>query len=115
MSKLDQPAVEPERLMQAWQETLPTVLHPGDTANVQLDEANPRVFRIHIDTVGRTGYSFDFSCVYKDSRELTVGLVDVEKDNQSVDEHTEVIQELAEDYVRHIHECAQALHELTHG
>lgn len=101
------------RLIEAWQRTLPNCLHETDTATIVADGANPDIIRIHIDTAGRTDYSFDFSCVYLDSREVNVELVDVEKDNISVDEHTERIQSLAEDYVRHIHECAQTLHEIT--
>jgi hypothetical protein len=58
-------------------------------------------------------YSFDFLVTYVDSREVKVNLVDVEKADQTVDERNDVIQNLIEDYVRHLHECAQALHDLT--
>jgi uncharacterized protein YjdB len=113
MSNEDKPAVEQEKLVQAWKSNLPTFLNPGDEAVVRADEANPSGLRIHIGTVGRTGYSFDFNCSYVDDREVKVELSDVAKDGISVDEHQETVQQLAEDYVRHMHECAQSLHELT--
>jgi hypothetical protein len=94
---------------------LPTFLNDSDKAEVNADEAEPNGLRVHIDSAGRTGYTFDFSCLYVDSREVNVTLVDVEKDGRTVDEHHETIQHLAEDYIRHLHECAQSLHELTHG
>jgi hypothetical protein len=101
-------------LLEAWQLTLPTTLNDSDQAEVKLDEANEDTLRIHIKTAGHTGYTFDFACKYVDAREVKVELVDVEKDGLSVDEHTSIIQTLTVDYVRHIHECAQVLHELTH-
>ncbi|OAB47780.1 hypothetical protein [Paenibacillus antarcticus] len=101
------------QLVDAWQSTLPSVLHPSDRALVVADEANSNSIRINIDTAGRQAYSFDFQCTYKDAREVGVQLVDVERDGRSVDEHTEVIQNLAGDYARHIHECAQSLHDVT--
>jgi hypothetical protein len=42
-----------------------------------------------------------------------VELVDVEKDGNHVDEHTEIIQTLINDYVRHMHECAQTVKNIT--
>jgi len=94
---------------------LPGFLETSDKADIQPDEADPEALRIHIDTAGRTEYSFDFICKYLDSREVKVNLVDAEKNDRTVDESRETVQHLIEDYMRHIHECAQSLHELTHG
>ncbi|CAM3115892.1 hypothetical protein PASE110613_17320 [Paenibacillus sediminis] len=105
--------VDQHQLAEAWQQTLPDTLQPGDRAQVKADEANPQGLRIHIDTAGHTHYSFDFECAYLDSREVHVNLVDVERDGRTIDERSEHIQQLAEDYTRHIHECAQTLHYLT--
>jgi len=106
--------VDQSQLVDAWQAQLPAVLASSDQALVKADEADPKSIRIHIDTAGRQAYSFDFECVYVDSREVKVSLVDVERDGRSVDERTETIQALAQDYTRHIHECAQALQQITH-
>jgi hypothetical protein len=115
MSKLTAPSVNRGRLLEAWQRTLPTLMNKGDSAQVSWDEANRDVLRIHIDVAGRTGYSFDFTCRYVDSREVKVDFIDVEKGHTAVDEYTEIIQTLADDYIRHIHECAQMLKGLTNG
>jgi len=48
-----------------------------------------------------------------DPREIHVELVDVERDGQTIAEDSVQIQELTGDYVRHIHECAQALSPMT--
>lgn len=109
----DQLQIDQNRLVAAWNRTLPTLLNEADQAEVTADQANPRAVRVHIRTGGRTKYSFDFICMYEDKREVRVELVDVERDDQAVDEHNETIQQLIEDYVRHLHECAQALHSLT--
>ena len=106
--------VDQQTLVQAWQQTLPEKLEPWGKATVLTDEAVPEGFRIHIDNAGRQMYSFDFACAYVDSREVNVQLVDVERDGQTVDERTEVIQEMTQNYIRHIHECAQALQSMTH-
>lgn len=113
MSNIEAPVVNQAALVEAWQETLPTLLNDGDRSNVVGDGVDEQSLRIHIDTAGHTGYSFDFLCTYVDSREVKVDLVDVEINNRTIDERNETIQQLADDYVRHIHECAQALHELT--
>lgn len=105
--------IDQHDLVNAWQAKLPLVLDPSDKAEVRPDEVNLNSIRIHIDTAGRQMYSFDFKCAYIDSREVRVELVDVERDGRAVDEHTEVIQDLAGDYTRHLHECAQSLHGLT--
>ena len=101
------------QLVDAWQSKLPSVIHPSDQALVVADEGDANSIRIHIGTAGRQAYSFDFQCTYMDTREVGVQLVDVERDGRSVDEHTDVIQNLAGDYIRHIHECAQSLHDVT--
>lgn len=106
-------AIVDDRLLAAWQNTLPEQLEPGDGSAVQEDGADPHSLRVTIDVSGRTGYSFDFKCTYLDERELRVELVDVQKDGHHVDERNDHIQQLIEDEVRHIHECAQALHALT--
>lgn len=107
--------MNPLELVKEWNKTLPTTLNRSDSAEVRADETDPNALRIHIRTAGHSMYSFDFRCAYMDSREVKVELVDVEKNGQTVDEHTEIIQNLIEDYVRHIHECAQILHRLTNG
>ncbi|WP_136607599.1 hypothetical protein [Paenibacillus dokdonensis] len=102
------------QLVHAWQSQLPQNLDPSDSAQVLADEANPYALRIHIDSAGRQLYSFDFQCSYMDTREVKVDLVDVERDGRTVDERTEIIQDMAQGYSRQIHECAQALHDVTH-
>lgn len=94
---------------------MPIVLSQSDHAEVRADEAQENVLRVHIATAGHSNYSFDFKCTYVDSREVQVELIDVECDGVSVDERTNTIQTLADDYVRHIHECAQQLHAVTSG
>ncbi len=106
--------LDQDQLVQAWRSQLPQNLDPSDSAQVFADEANPNALRIHIDSAGRTMYSFDFQCSYLDTREVKVDLVDVERDGQTVDERTEVIQDMTQGYTRQIHECAQALHDVTH-
>ncbi|MDQ0174049.1 hypothetical protein [Paenibacillus tundrae] len=105
--------ISQSELVGAWQERLPEVLNVGDQAQVMADGADEQAIRIHIATAGHQMYSFDFKCAYVDSREVNVQLVDVERDGQSTDERTEPIQELAHDYTRHIHECAQSLQSRT--
>ncbi|SDE32535.1 hypothetical protein SAMN02799630_05164 [Paenibacillus sp. UNCCL117] len=113
MSKSDQLSIDQQELVQAWSRTLPDVLDASDQAKVWADEAQANALRVHITTAGRNLYSFDFKCTYVDSREVKVELVDVERDGNNVDERTEIIQTLVDDYVRHLHECAQQLHALT--
>jgi hypothetical protein len=105
--------IDQTELVGAWQERLPEVLNVGDRAQVMADEADQQAIRIHIDTAGHQMYSFDFKCAYVDSREVSVQLIDVERDGRTTDERTEPIQELAQDYTRHIHECAQSLQPKT--
>ena len=108
-------SVSQPALIDAWEEKLPFQLHDNDSFQVRGDPTDSQALTIHIDTAGRAKYSFDFKCTYLDDRSVRVDLMDVEKDNQSVDEHTPIIQELAADYVRHIHECAQAVQSITHA
>jgi hypothetical protein len=105
--------VSPKELAQAWNETLPLMLNPSDKATVAADEKYPDVLNIHITTAGHSMYSFDFKCTYVDPREVKVEVIDVEQDNITVDERKDRIQSLIEDYIRHIHECAQRLKGLT--
>ncbi|MEX1030021.1 MAG: hypothetical protein WDZ91_08250 [Paenibacillaceae bacterium] len=106
--------IKPAELITAWKATLPQTLNKGDSVDIQLDEANSTGLYIHFDTAGHSEYSFDFSMHYVDDREVKVELLDVEKSGEHVDEHTEIIQALIEDYVRHIHECAQILQSINH-
>ncbi|GAA0134603.1 hypothetical protein YSY43_14430 [Paenibacillus sp. YSY-4.3] len=105
--------VDQGTLVEAWQQQLPDYLNPGDTTIVQADLVDPYRLRIHINAEGRQDYSFDFQCTYMDRREVKVELVDVEREDWTVNEQSEQVQNLTEDYVRHIHECAQALHRIT--
>lgn len=105
---------KPTELFSAWKETLPQLLNEGDSVFIDFDEANSSRLRIHINAAGHSGYTFDFTCLYVDDREVKVEFIDMEKDGIHVDEHTEIIQTLIEDYIRHIHECAQTLQRITH-
>lgn len=113
MSQFEQWNVDQNELVQAWQQQLPNLLNPGDSADVLADQRDPQGLRVHIDVAGHQMYSLDFSCSYVDPREVTVQLVDVERDGLHVDERSDVIQGLAKDYTRNIHECAQALQNIT--
>lgn len=115
MSTKDQLTIDQDRLVAAWKRVLPTTMNSTDNVTVKADEADPKAVRIHVATAGHTMYTFDFKCTYVDSREVKVELVDVEKAGETIDERGPVTQELTEDYIRNIHECAQALHELTHA
>ncbi len=115
MSSNDELTVPQDDLAEAWQRTLPERLHGGDKAEVMADEADPRTLRVHIRTAGHQMMEFDFAVQYVDSREIDIQLTDVEKDGQSVDERTEIMQELIADYRRHLHETAQALNHYTHS
>lgn len=105
--------IDAKSLVQAWQETLPTVMKPSDKCHIQADQKFPDTLLIHIENAGRSHYSFDFRCKYVDDREVHVEFLDVEQDNKSIDEQTNDIQLLIEDYIRDIHECAQRLKGLT--
>ncbi|MBP2001685.1 hypothetical protein J2Z69_002730 [Paenibacillus shirakamiensis] len=100
-------------LVNAWQQQLPEYLNAGDSARVLADQGDPQGLRIHINAAGHQFYSFDFACSYLDSREVRVSLVDVERGGDHIDESGEIVQEMARDYSRHLHECAQALHRIT--
>jgi hypothetical protein len=115
MSKPDSPAIDQARLVEAWKSALPNTLEQTDQARIWADESDPAALRVHITTAGHTGYTFDFKVRYVDSREIRVDLVDVEQGQMHINERTEVVQSLIEDYVRHLHECAQALKEVTHA
>ncbi|MBB3113780.1 hypothetical protein FHS18_005893 [Paenibacillus phyllosphaerae] len=115
MTNKDQIGIDQQQLVEAWQRTLPTTIKEGDRATVQADEADPKAIRITIEAAGHTMYSFDFKVTYVDSREVRTELVDAERDDRSIDERGAIPQQLVQDYTRHIHECAQALHGLTHA
>lgn len=109
----EQLAVDNDTVAKVWQEQLPGILNESDKCTVVADEGDPNALRVHIATAGRTGYSFDFKVEYVDSREIDVQLVDVEKDGNHVDENTDIIQTLINDYARHMHECAQTVKSTT--
>lgn len=115
MAKSDELRIDPQQLADAWQRTLPRTMNVSDRCVVLRDEADDKALRVTIHSAGHTGYEFDFKVTYVDSREVKVELIDVEKDNVTVDERTDIIQQLIDDYKRHLHECAQALQQLTHA
>ncbi|MCR8645147.1 hypothetical protein NV379_21045 [Paenibacillus sp. N1-5-1-14] len=112
---MDKPAIRGEQLAHAWAEELPKHMPNSDHAKVWADEHDDQTVRVHMVNEGRSSYTFDFKCTYVDSREVKVDLVDVERDREHIDEHSDIVQELIQTDVRHIHECAQALRDLTHG
>jgi hypothetical protein len=114
MAKTEPLTINQQQLVEAWSTAMPTVLNGSDRVEVKADEANSQAVWVHITTAGHSFYSFDFKCIYVDSREIKVEFVDVEQDGSHVDENTDIVQTLIEDYVRHIHECAQQLHAVTH-
>ncbi|GGG09985.1 hypothetical protein GCM10010912_63000 [Paenibacillus albidus] len=101
-------------LVSAWQEQLPALMDKGESFTVQADAADQHSLLVHFNAAGRQGYSLDFRCTYVDSREVAVDLLDVEQDGRHTDERSDAVQQLAQRYTRQIHECAQALHKLTH-
>ena len=113
MAKTDTLNVDQQKLVQAWAESLPTVLNTSDRSEVLADEADPNTIRVHIATAGHSDYSFDFKCTYVDSREVKVELVGVEREGRNVDERTDIIQTMVDDSVGHIHECARLLQAVT--
>ncbi|AJY74974.1 hypothetical protein [Paenibacillus beijingensis] len=113
MSKTDELTLDQQQLEEAWRQTLPETMNSPDRSEVKSDESDPKSLRITIHSAGHQMYSFDFKITYVDSREVKVVLIDVEKENQTVDERNDMIQQLIADYTRHLHECAQALHRLT--
>lgn len=100
-------------LVSAWQEQLPALMDSGDSFSVQGDAADQHSLLIHFNAAGHQDYSLDFRCTYVDSREVAVNLVDVEQGSRHTDERTEAVQQLAQRYTRQIHECAQALQNIT--
>jgi len=115
MAKQDELSIPQRELAEAWRRTLPERLHEGDRAEVFEDEKHADTLLVHIRTAGRQMLEFDFTVKYVDSREIDIQLTDVERDGQTVDERSDMLQELIADYRRHLHECAQALHHVTHA
>lgn len=115
MSKSDKPSVDQAELVKEWVNVMPTVLQPADQTRVWADEGDADAIRVHIMTAGHTGYSFDFKVTYVDAREVKVELTDVQQGTTHIDERGDVVQSLIDDYVRHIHECAQALQKVTNS
>lgn len=115
MSKADKPAIDQKRLVEEWTTRLPEVLNNSDQVRVWADEADSNALWVHITSAGHSMYTFDFKVTYVDSREIKAELVDVEQDQKHIDERHGVVQTLIEDYMRHIHECAQMLQQVTHA
>ncbi|MDQ0116303.1 hypothetical protein [Paenibacillus harenae] len=115
MAKIDELRTNPEQLAEAWRNTLPRTMNSSDRCEVFPDEADAKALRVTIHSAGHQAYTFDFKVTYVDSREVLVELIDVEKDQVAVDERTDMMQQLILDYKRHLHECAQALQQLTHA
>ncbi|KIL38160.1 hypothetical protein SD70_28200 [Gordoniibacillus kamchatkensis] len=113
MATTEQLTVDNGKVAQAWEEQLPRMLNESDTCKVIADEGDPNALRVNIQTGGHSDYNFDFKVSYVDPREIKVELVDVEQAGLHVDENTDIIQGLAEDYVRHLHECAQGVKNIT--
>lgn len=105
--------LDQHNLVCAWQERLPTLMDDGDSFNIQADEADRNSLLIHFNAAGHQAYSLDFRCKYVDSREVAVNLLDVEQSGIHIDERSDAVQLLAQQYTRQIHECAQALQDLT--
>ncbi|WP_442602522.1 hypothetical protein [Paenibacillus sp. KN14-4R] len=112
---MDKPAITGTELAHAWAIELPKHMPNSDHAKVWPDESDDQTLRVHMTNAGRSSYTFDFKCTYVDSREVKVDLVDVERDQVHIEEHSDIVQELIQNDVRHIHECAQALRDITHG
>lgn len=115
MPSKDELTVPPTDLAEAWQQTLPERLTKGDKAVVMTNQTDPRALQVQIKTAGHQMMEFDFAVQYVDSREIDIQLTDVEVDGQTVDERSDIIQQLIADYRRHLHETAQALHHYTHS
>ncbi len=111
----EEPIQVDARLIEAWQRQLPSIIGDGDSSRVYEDAADAHALRITIEVAGHSGYSLDFKCRYVDEREVNVTLIDVEQAGDSVDERTETIQSIVKTYIRSIHECAQALAQLTNS
>ncbi|MFT9486943.1 MAG: hypothetical protein ACH0QD_06195 [Tepidibacillus sp.] len=106
--------IDQQNLAEAWQRTLPQLLHYGDSVEVKPIKGRSNALMIHINVKGRTGYDFDFMCTYKDPREVDVDVINVGTTGLIDDQHKNVAKELIHDYTRHIHECAQAVQSMTH-
>ncbi|MFD1957177.1 hypothetical protein ACFSL6_24160 [Paenibacillus thailandensis] len=115
MGKNDELRIDSQQLAEAWQRVLPDRINQTDSCTVVPDESQANALRVTIDIAGHQKYSLDFKVTYVDSREVKAELIDVERDGIHVDERTDIIQQLISDYTRHLHECAQALHQLTHA
>jgi hypothetical protein len=115
MPAKDQLTMPQSELVERWQHELKHHLKDGDEAEVRPDHAHPNGLRVTIRSAGRQQYEFDFDIRYLDSREIDIGLVDVERDDEHVNEGSFIIQQLIAEYRRHLHECAQALQAYTHA
>lgn len=115
MSKSDKPSVNQAEIVKEWVRVMPTILQSADQTRVWADEGDADAIRVHIMTAGHSGYSFDFKVTYRDAREVNVELTDVQQGTTHIDERGDVVQTLIDDYVRHIHECAQALQQVTNA
>jgi hypothetical protein len=112
----DQLQLDQSQLVDAWRRVLPTTMKTTDAVTVKADEANPKALRVAVGNAGHSLYTFDFLVTYVDSREVKVELVDAEKgEGGTIDERGNLVQDLIQDHVRNLHECAQALQQETHA
>lgn len=113
--KHQEPISIDQNLVNAWNRTLPEILNSTDSVDVKADPLDPHALQLFIRTAGHSKYGLQFKCVYVDDREVKVYLISAHKGEGCADEESEVVEELADDYIRHIHECAQALQTITHA
>jgi hypothetical protein len=113
--KHQEPVQVDQNLVNAWNRTLPELLNSSDSVDVKRDPLDPHALQIFIQVAGRTKYGLQFKCEYVDDREVDVHLISAHKGCGCADEESDVVEKLAEEYIRHIHECAQALQTITHA
>jgi hypothetical protein len=113
MSKQIQMSIDRDRLLAAWQQTLPSTFKQTDKVEVIADTLDQDALLIHVNTAGHNHYEFEYKCEYVDPREVQVALLNIQRQGSNVYEPTPDIKSITEEHVRNIHECAQALHPLT--
>jgi hypothetical protein len=111
--KQESMSVPRDQLVAAWQQTLPSTFKSTDKVEVKADLLDQNAFRIHVNTAGHSHYEFEYKCEYVDPREVKVTLLNIQRGGDNILEPTLDIQILSDEYIRNIHECAQALHPLT--
>ncbi|MFT9850393.1 hypothetical protein [Aneurinibacillus sp. REN35] len=113
MNKQTHMPVDRSELLAAWQQTLPSTFKQTDNVEVQADQLDPEALHIHVNTAGHQHYEFEYKCKYVDPREVQVTLLNIQRQGDTIYDPTLDIQNLSEEYMRNIHECAQTLHTLT--